>query len=172
MGVEEYMKKLNQLVVMSVFTAIGTFGSTFIWFPAGIAKAYPVQHALNVIAGVLLGPIPAVIIAFTTSLLRNLMGTGSLLAFPGSMIGALLAGYFFQKTSKIILAPIGEFMGTGILASFVAVPYASILLGTTTGVFFYLPSFAVSSLAGSVLGLVVVNRLLKMKSFRTIHVKL
>lgn len=157
------MKNLKLIVIMSLFTAIGTFASTLLWFPAGIAKAYPVQHALNVIAAVLLGPIPAVIIAFVTSLLRNLMGTGSLLAFPGSMIGALLAGYLFYKTGKTYAASIGEFIGTGIVASLVAVPYAAILLGTSTGAFFYLPSFAISSLAGSLIGLVVVNRLVRIE---------
>ncbi|MGP7816961.1 energy coupling factor transporter S component ThiW [Niallia sp. 01092] len=162
------MKKVNQLVLMALFTAIGTFGSTVLWFPAGIAKAYPVQHALNVIAAVLLGPIPAVIIAFMTSLLRNLMGTGSLLAFPGSMIGALLAGYLYHKTAKTYFASLGEFIGTGVIASLVAVPYASILMGTKTGAFFFLPSFAVSSLAGSIIGLLLVNRLVKMKNITLI----
>src|SRR5699024_7640294 len=31
------------------FVAIGLLGSQFIWFPAGVAKAYPAQHTLNVI---------------------------------------------------------------------------------------------------------------------------
>ncbi|WP_445489007.1 energy coupling factor transporter S component ThiW [Niallia sp. 03133] len=158
------MKKTHQLVVMALFTAIGTFGSTVLWFPAGVAKAYPVQSALNVIAAVLLGPIPAVIIAFMTSLLRNLAGTGSLLAFPGSMIGALLAGYLYKKTAKTYLASLGEFVGTGVIAALFAVPYASILMGTKTGAFFFLPSFVVSSLAGSILGFLLVSRLVKMKN--------
>ena len=162
------MKRLKLLVLMAMFTAIGTYGSTLLWFPAGIAKAYPVQHALNVIAAVLLGPIPAVIIAFATSLLRNLLGTGSLLAFPGSMIGAFLAGYLFYKTSRPLIASMGEFIGTGVIASLVAVPYASILLGTKTGAFFYMPSFAVSSLAGSVIGYLLVSRLMKIKSLQTL----
>lgn len=163
------MKKIKLLVIMAMFTAIGTYGSTLLWFPTGIAKAYPVQHALNVIAGVILGPIPAVIIAFATSLLRNLLGTGSLLAFPGSMIGALLAGYLFHKTSKPIFAALGEFIGTGIIASLVAVPYASLFLGTKTGALFYLPSFAVSSFAGSIIGVILVSRLVKIKSFQMLN---
>src|SRR5690625_7495252 len=69
---------------MSVFVAIGTIGSQLLWFPAGIAKAYPVQHAINVIAAIMLGPGPAVAIAFMIGLLRNMLGLGSLLAFPRS----------------------------------------------------------------------------------------
>lgn len=43
------------------------------------------------LAGLILGPIYGVGIAFCVSLIRNLSGTGSLFAFPGSMVGALLA---------------------------------------------------------------------------------
>ena len=35
--------------------------------------------------------------AFITSLIRVLMRTGTLLAFPGSMCGALLAGLMYKK---------------------------------------------------------------------------
>ncbi|WP_255247455.1 energy coupling factor transporter S component ThiW [Paucisalibacillus globulus] len=68
---------------MSVLTAIVVAGSIFISFPAGIARAYPVQHAVNVIAAILLGPFPAIVIAFMTGLVRIRTGTGSFLAFPG-----------------------------------------------------------------------------------------
>jgi len=161
------MRKRKMLVLMAMFTAIGTYGSTLLWFPGGIAKAYPVQHALNVISVVLLGPYPAVIIAFTTSIMRNLMGTGTLLAFPGSMIGALLAGYFFSKTSRIYLAALGEFIGTGIIASLVAVPYSSLLLGTNTGALYYMPSFIISSLAGAIIGCLLLSRLMKISQIET-----
>ena len=161
------MRRLKMLVLMAMFTAIGTYGSTLLWFPGGFAKAYPVQHALNVVAVVLLGPYPAVIIAFTTSIMRNLMGTGTLLAFPGSMIGALLAGYLFSKTSRIYLAALGEFIGTGIIASLVAVPYSSLLLGTHTGAFYYMPSFIISSLAGAIIGYLLLSRLMKINQIET-----
>ncbi|MFK2824788.1 energy coupling factor transporter S component ThiW [Bacillus sp. B190/17] len=160
------MNQVQKLAYMALFTAIATFGSSLIWFPAGIAKAYPVQHAVNVMAGVLLGPGPAVIIAFVTGLLRNLMGTGSLLAFPGGMIGAFLAGYIYQKTRHAWGASIGEITGTGLIASLFAVPYAKILMGTTVGAFFFLPAFLVSSLSGSLIGLVLVKRIVKMKVWK------
>ena len=49
--------------------------------PIGASKCFPIQHLCNVIAGVFLGPAYGVAMAFCTSLIRNLMGTGSLLAF-------------------------------------------------------------------------------------------
>ncbi|WP_203362101.1 energy coupling factor transporter S component ThiW [Bacillus sp. REN10] len=160
------MNHVNKLTYMAVFVAIATYTSALIWFPAGVAKAYPIQHAINVIAGVLFGPVPAVLIAFVTSLLRNLIGTGSLLAFPGSMIGAFFAGYLYQKTNRMWTAPLGEVIGTGMLASLFAVPYAKIFMGTTVGAFFFLPPFLVSSLSGAVIGLLLVKRLVKLKVWK------
>ncbi|WP_338753723.1 energy coupling factor transporter S component ThiW [Bacillus sp. FJAT-52991] len=160
------MSRVNKLTYMAVLVAIATYASALIWFPAGVAKAYPVQHAINVIAAVLLGPIPAVVIAFVTSLLRNLLGTGSLLAFPGSMIGAFLAGYLYQKTNRMWTASLGEVIGTGVIAPLFAVPYAKVFMGTTVGAFFFLPSFLVSSLSGAVIGLILVKRLVKLKVWK------
>ena len=149
----------KKMVIMTMFVAIAVAGSTFVSFPAGIARAYPVQHAVNVIAAIMLGPIPAVIIAFVTGLVRILTGTGSLLAFPGGMIGAFLAGILYKQFGKTWLAAVGEVIGTGVIASLIAVPYAKILMGTTMTAFFFVPPFLVSSISGAVLGLVLVVRL-------------
>lgn len=146
---------------MALFAAIGTFGSSLLWFPAGVAKAYPVQHAVNVVAGVLLGPVPAVIVAFITAVLRNLLGTGSLLAFPGGMLGAFLAGYVYRKMKKTWSAAAGEVIGSGIIAPLIAVPYAKVLMGTTFASFFFIPPFIVSSIAGALIGLFLVTRIMK-----------
>src|SRR5699024_10908177 len=128
---EDKMERTRLLTTMALLVAVGTLGAQFIWFPAGIAKAYPVQHAVNVIAAVLLGPGPAVIIAFLISLLRNILGLGSLLAFPGAMIGAFLAGILYRKFQRNYFAAIGEIIGTGIIGAFAAVPFAKIFMGTS-----------------------------------------
>ncbi|ALS77495.1 energy coupling factor transporter S component ThiW [Planococcus kocurii] len=151
----------KKMVVMAMFVAIGVAGSAFVYFPAGIARAYPIQHAVNVIAAVLLGPGPAVLIAFMTGVIRILTGTGSLLAFPGGMIGACLAGIMYAKFGKIWLAALGEVVGTGLIASLVAVPYAQLFLGTEFGALFFVPPFFISSLSGAVLGVVLATRLMK-----------
>lgn len=149
----------RKMVIMTMFVAIAVAGSTLVSFPAGIARAYPVQHAVNVIAAIMLGPVPAVIIAFVTGLVRLLTGTGSLLAFPGGMIGAFLAGILYKQFGNTWLAAVGEVIGTGVIASLIAVPYAKILMGTTMTAFFFVPPFLVSSVSGAVLGLVLVVRL-------------
>lgn len=155
---------IRKLTLMAMFVAIAVAGSAFVHFPAGIARAYPIQHAVNVIAAVLLGPGPAVMIAFLTGVMRILTGTGSLLAFPGGMIGALLAGLMYVRFGTVWFAAVGEIIGTGIIASLIAVPYARILMGTELAGLFFMPPFLVSSISGSILGVIIVARLAKSRS--------
>ncbi|AQQ53086.1 energy coupling factor transporter S component ThiW [Planococcus lenghuensis] len=161
--------KTKQMVLMAMFVAIAVAGSAFISFPAGIARAYPIQHAINVMAAVLFGPGPAVLIAFLTGVVRVMTGTGSLLAFPGGMIGAFLAGILYLKFGKLWLAAVGEIIGTGIIASLIAVPYARILMGTEAAAFFFMPPFLVSSISGAVLGVILVSRLMKSKATQLLY---
>lgn len=153
---------------MALLIAIGTLGSQFIWFPAGVAKAYPVQHAVNVLAAVLLGTGPAVTIAFLISLLRNMLGLGSLLAFPGAMIGAFLAGLLYKRFRKIYTAALGEIIGTGMIGALFSVPFAKILMGTTFGALFFIPPFLISSITGAAIALFILARI---KHEQFLHLK-
>lgn len=153
------MRRTKLLTTMAVFIAIGTLASQLIWFPAGIAKAYPVQHAINVMAAVMLGTGPAVIIAFIIGLLRNLLGLGSLLAFPGGMIGAFFAGILYKRYRHTVSAAIGEVIGTGVIGALFAVPFAKILMGTTFGAMFFIPPFLVSSITGGFIGVFITSRI-------------
>ncbi|CDQ18615.1 energy coupling factor transporter S component ThiW [Halobacillus karajensis] len=152
------MKGTRLLTMMAVLVAIGTLGAQFLWFPAGIAKAYPVQHAVNVIAAVMLGPVPAVIIAFVVGLLRLLLGLGTFLAFPGGMFGALLAGICYQLFEKKRSAVVGETIGTGIIGSLASIPIANLLMGSTAGVFAFAPSFIISSVSGALIAVFILSR--------------
>ncbi|MFC4024823.1 energy coupling factor transporter S component ThiW [Oceanobacillus longus] len=152
------MSRTLLLTTMAVFVAIGTIGAQLLWFPTGIARAYPVQHAVNVMAAIMLGPGPAVAIAFMIGLLRNMLGLGTLLAFPGGMVGAFLAGYIYKKVGKKGWAVIGETIGSGVIGSLFAVPFARILMGTSVGAFAFLPGFLVSSITGAFIGWFIVSR--------------
>ncbi|XKH49823.1 energy coupling factor transporter S component ThiW [Chryseomicrobium palamuruense] len=147
--------ELKRLTQMAMLSALGVLGSLFIWIPLGVAKAFPVQHAINVISAVLFGPVGAGVVALVTALIRIFTGTGSLLAIPGSVLGAVLAGLLYRYTRRSGFAAIGEFVGTGVLASIVAVPYAAIFMGTQVGAFFFMPGFMASSATGAILGLVI-----------------
>ena len=98
------MKKTNihKLVFAAVLVALAVVGS-LVSFPIGASKCAPVQHLVNIIGAVFLGPAWAVGVGFTAALLRNLLGLGSLLAFPGSMVGAFVAGMLYKYIKKLSL---------------------------------------------------------------------
>lgn len=139
-----------KIAISGIFIAIATiFGSFSI--PVFGAKMSPVQHFINVLSAVTLGPAFAVSNAFIASLLRNILGTGSLLAFPGSMIGAFLAGILYRKFEKVELALLGEVIGTGILGALVAYPIAKLVLGKEVALFVYIIPFSVSCIGGALI---------------------
>ena len=142
---------LRKLTVSALFVALTVCSSHLIYIPIGVAKCFPIQHAVNVLLAVLLGTRYALSSAFASSLLRNLLGTGSLLAFPGSMIGAALSGILYRQTGHILAAVAGEMIGTGIIGGMLAFPVATFLLGAQTGAFFFVIPFLISSSGGSLL---------------------
>ena len=100
----------KKLALAGMFCAVAVVGSVFS-FPVFGSKCAPVQHMVNILCAVLLGPYYGVGVAFVASLLRNLLGLGSLMAFPGSMFGALLCGIVFHKTNKLLPTLMGKSAG-------------------------------------------------------------
>ena len=142
---------LQKMTFTALFVAIGVLSAHLVYIPVGIAKCFPVQHAINVLLAVLLGTRYSVGAAVGISLLRNLLGTGSLLAFPGSLFGAALAGMLYRRTQSIWGAIFGEVIGTGVIGALVAFPAAKFLLGSSAGAFFFVVPFLVSTAGGSIL---------------------
>ena len=145
----------KKLTVAAFFVALGVVFS-FVNIPVGLAKCYPVQHMVNVLSAVLLGPLYSVLVAFCISLIRNMSGTGSLMAFPGSMIGAFFAGILFYKTRKLSLAFLGEVIGTGLIGALLAYPIAKFVLGKEMALFGMVIPFSVSTLGGSVIAIIII----------------
>ncbi len=87
----------------------------------------PVQHFINVLSAVLLGPWFGLAQAFLSSLIRLLFGLGTPFAFPGSMVGVLVASLFYYVNKHLFVASIGEVIGTGIIGSLLCIPLAWIL---------------------------------------------
>ncbi|MBA4686199.1 MAG: energy coupling factor transporter S component ThiW [Candidatus Galacturonibacter soehngenii] len=146
--------KVKKLALAGVLVAMGVVCSAF-YIPIGVAKAFPVQHFVNVIAAVVLGPVYGVGMAFATSLLRNVMGTGSLLAFPGSMCGALLSGLMYRYSKNIYGAVLGEVFGTGIVGAILAYPIAALFLSSTVAIYGFILPFLTSTVVGSSLSLLL-----------------
>ena len=150
-----------KIAVAGLFIACAVAGS-LISFPLFGSKCSPVQHLVNVLSAILLGPGYGVGCAFAASLLRNLMGLGTLLAFPGSMIGALVCGLIYKYSRKILPTLIGEIVGTGILGGMCAYPIAILFMGKSAaeiGFFVYVVPFLISTVVGSIIAGILVYSL-------------
>lgn len=151
------MKKNNiiKLTLSAMFIALGVVGS-FISFPLFGSKCSPVQHMVNILCAVFVGPWYGVAAAFITSLIRNLTGLGTPLAFPGSMCGVLLAGILYRVFKKLPLAYIGELVGTGIIGGMLAYPIALLIMGNKTAALFtFVVPFLISSSVGTIIAIVI-----------------
>ena len=150
------MKNLSvkKLALAGMFCALAVVGSMFIVFPVFGSKCAPVQHMVNILCAVLLGPYYGVGVAFVASLLRNLLGLGSLMAFPGSMFGALLCGLTYHKAKQLLPTLVAEVFGTSILGGLCAYPVAILLMGKSAGdiaFYAYIIPFLVSTAGGAVI---------------------
>jgi len=124
----------QKLAIAGVLTAAAVAGS-LISVPVAGSKCAPVQH-----------------------MVRNLLGIGSLLAFPGSMVGALCCGLVFRLTRKLSLTCVAEALGTGILGGLAAYPVAKLLMGLApAGFTVYMIPFFISTFTGSVLAFILLR---------------
>ena len=136
---------VKKLALAGVLTAVAVVGS-FISFPILGSKCAPVQHMVNILCAVTVGPWWALAQAFIASLIRNLLGLGSPLAFPGSMCGALLGGLLYKYGKKLPFAYIGEVVGTGILGGMLSYPVAYLVMGNTAAtLFMFVVPFLIST---------------------------
>lgn len=161
------MRPLQRLVLMALLVAMGVVASRFS-IPFLGAKLFPIQHAINVVAGVLLGPVYAGITALVIAVTRIITGTGSPLAIPGSLFGAVLAGLAYRQTRTYIGAMVGEVVGTGLIGAAAAFPIAVLFMNNekaaAAGVTFFMIPFALSSTAGALLGGVLLPALSRMRA--------
>ena len=147
----------RKLTMAALLVALGTLSAHLISIPAGVSRCFPVQHAINVISAVVLGTDYAIIISFLIATLRNLFGTGSLLAFPGSMLGAALAGLAYSRLHKVGAAMVGEIIGTGLIGGLVAWVVAATFLGSKAAAWFFIPPFMVSTVGGSLIAFLLLK---------------
>jgi energy coupling factor transporter S component ThiW len=150
----------RQVAQAVILVAIGVALAPFTSLPIGIAKVNPTQHFVNVMGAILLGPWWALAVAAIIGVIRNALGVGTLLAFPGGMIGAFLAGYAYRYTRNIYLAALGEVVGTGIIAALVSGwLVAPVFMQKTVAIGVLLASFLGSTIIGAVLGVLALRLL-------------
>ncbi len=155
------MTATRKLTLAGILIAVGVICSAF-YIPIGVAKCFPIQHLINVLAGVFLGPLYAVVMAFITSFIRVMTGTGSFLAFPGSMCGAFVCGILYKYSGKMFMAFLGEVFGTGIIGSLLAYPVSLLIMSKPAAIFGFIIPFGLSSLGGSIFSMVILLLMKKM----------
>ncbi len=152
--------------------------------PLGPARVAPQQHMINALAGVLVGPWYGMLVGCIIAIIRNAFGTGTILAFPGSVFGALVVGlvYWYGRRSDyaallepigtvvigatigyLMLAPLGPNAHVKVFGFMAAnaAPPAGKLWGLVSfpGLFGLWAIFASSSIPGSILGFVLLKAL-------------
>lgn len=146
---------IKKLVLAAIFAAVAVVGSLFS-FPIFGSKCAPIQHLVNILCAIFLGPWYGLAAAFVASLIRNLLGLGTLLAFPGSMCGALLAGLLYQYGKKLPFAYIGEVVGTGIIGGMLSYPIAAFVMGNEAAALFtFVVPFLISTCGGTILAILI-----------------
>ena len=145
----------KKLALAAILAAAAVVGSTFS-VPVFGSKCAPVQHLVNVLCAVLLGPSWGVAAAFTASLIRNLTGLGTLLAFPGSLCGALLSGLLYRYFQVLPAAYLGEVFGTAVIGGTLAYPVAAFIMGNANAaaLTFVVPFF-ISTAGGTLIAAVI-----------------
>lgn len=153
----------KKLTISAMLCAMAVLGS-FFSFPVLGSKCAPVQHIVNILCAITLGPWYGVLVAFCASLIRNLLGLGSILAFPGSMFGAFMCGIVYNKYKKIPVTLFAEVFGTAILGGLSAYPLAILFLGQQAGdiaFYIYVTPFFISTLGGALISMLIITPLRK-----------
>jgi energy-coupling factor transport system ATP-binding protein len=154
-----HIRKVAYAVILTALAAI--LGQLSIPISAG-AKVAPSQHMVNVIAGVLVGPWYATAVAAAAAIIRNATGMGTVLAFPGGMIGAFVAGVAYRLTRKIPAAALGEIAGTGVMGALVSsLLIAPAIMHRPAAATAFVVPFLMSSTAGALIGLAALYALIR-----------
>ncbi|MFX0067706.1 MAG: energy coupling factor transporter S component ThiW [Promethearchaeota archaeon] len=159
-------KATKQTALAASLIAAGIALAPIIWFPFLGAKAYPMQHMINAIGGVFLGPVWAAFIALVIGLVRNFLGIGTIYAMPGGIPGGIIVGLFYFLIVKSgrkkygNLAALTEFIGTvfigGTLSVYIVAPWIGDFQSVGALIPFWIV-FAASSIPGSIIGFIILQ---------------
>lgn len=164
--------RLRKAGLLSIFSALGVVIAPFLWFPFLGTKAYPGQHMINSILGVLLGPLWAAAAAVIIGLIRNVLGIGTIYAFPGGIPGGLIVGAVYWALRRLkrgrlplisaLFEPIGTVFIGATLSLFLVAPWigdprllSQLEKGPITALVLLWSGWALSSVSGSLFGFII-----------------
>jgi len=132
-----YVKKT---ALVSVFSALAVVIAPFAWFEFLGTKANPTQHMVNALLGVLVGPFWAAAAAVVIGIIRNVLGIGTFYAFPGGIPGGIVVGGVYWLLKRLKISQKIR------LASALAEPVGTVLIGATLALYLVAPWIGTRSL--------------------------
>ncbi len=150
-------KKLLKMIVLAMMVAIGVVISPLL----RVEGMCPMAHFINIVCAVVLGPWYSLLCAAVIGIIR--MATMGIppLALTGAVFGAFFSGVFYRASKgNLLLAVLGEVIGTGIIGAVISYPVMS-LLWNKEGLswLFYVPSFVCGTLIGGSIAFVFLKKL-------------
>ena len=146
-----------KLVVLSLLIALGVVISPIL----RVEGMCPMAHLINIVCSVLMGPWYSLLCATVIGIIRMLTMGIPPLALTGAVFGAFLSGVFYRMSKgKILMAVIGEIIGTGIIGALASYPVMTLLWGKEgLSWLFYVPSFICGTLIGGSIAYVFLRKL-------------
>ncbi len=159
--------RLRKLIVLALMVALDVVLSPLF----RIEGMAPMSSVMNVIGVVLMGPLYGTMMALTCGILRMLILGIPPLALTGAVFGAFLAGLGYRYGHRVYWAVLGEIIGTGLIGSLLSYPVMVWFTGTTNGMywFLYTPRFFGGSISGSLIGFILLKKLMKVSIFSEIQ---
>ena len=149
--------KLLRITVLSVLVALGVVISPILRFEG----MCPMAHFINIVCAVLLGPFESLLFAVLIGIIRMIFLGIPPIALTGAIFGAFLSGVFYKASKgKLLLAVLGEIVGTGIIGAIASYPVMTFLWGREgLSWLFYVPSFICGTLIGGSIAFVFLRKL-------------
>ncbi|BAJ51345.1 conserved hypothetical protein [Candidatus Caldarchaeum subterraneum] len=132
------MNLSKKVALASALSALGIVISPMMFEWLG-SRAFPGQHFINVLSGVLLGPLWGAIVAIIIGTVRIALGTGTVFAYPGGIPGAVLVGLFYILLKRLrnprlrYLAAFAEPIGTVLIGGTIALAVVAPGIGPAVG---------------------------------------
>ncbi len=151
----------SRLAVVSMLTALGVVFSFYPGpVPVGPTLVFPFQSMINVIAGILLGPWYAAVVALAVGLIRISLHTGTVFSLPGGIPGAILVGLTYRLT-KSYLSAFVEIPGTALIGALLSAFFVAPAIGKNATFGFFVLAFLPPALLGSAIGYLIMMALKK-----------
>lgn len=126
------------MALASILSALGIVISP-LWFEWLGSRAFPGQHLINVLSGVMLGPVWGAVVALIIGTVRMALGTGTIFAYPGGIPGAVLVGLAYMALSRAtasrarFAAALAEPLGTVLIGGTLALTVVAPAVGPAIG---------------------------------------